>query len=178
MTRERRPGSVVRTVVLVMATLATGLTAGVFVSWSNAIMLGLRVVDDRTFVTAARALDAAITNPLFIGAGFMGALLLIGLSAALHLHAEQRPVLMWAGAALVCWVLMIMITFVVHEPLNEQLRTAGEHVNADFAVARAQFDESTWAAWNTVRAVASAVAVGCLTWALVIHRQLDPMTRQ
>lgn len=172
--RQRMGSGALRSGILIMATMTTGLTAGVFADWSNAIMPGLSRVDDRTFVAAFRALDASITSPLFIGVGFMGALLFIGLSAALHRRAEQRPVLMWVGAALVCYLVVVVITFGVHEPLNETLRTAAEPAsNADFAAARAQLDEAMWTAWNTVRAVASTIAFGCLTWALVIHRRLS-----
>lgn len=170
---QQRIGSdVLRAGILTLAIMTTGLMAGFFVNWSNAIMPGLSDVDDRTFVASFRALDAAITNPLFLG-GFTGALLLIGLSAALHLRAGQRTVLMWVGAALVLYLVVCVITFGVHEPLNEKLRAAGElDSDADFAMARAQLDEATWTAWNTARAVASTIAFGCLTWALVIRRRL------
>lgn len=164
-----------RTGVLIVAAMTTGLTAGIFVDWSNAIMPGLDNVDDRTFVAAFQALDSAITNPLFLGVGFMGALLSTGLAAALHFRAEQRSAVMWIGAALLLYLVVLGITFGVHEPLNEKLRTAGElDGDADFAAARAQLDEARWTAWNTVRAVAASLAFGCLTWALVIHRRLGP----
>ncbi|MCX4821504.1 DUF1772 domain-containing protein [Streptomyces sp. NBC_01142] len=178
MTGQQRSGnSVFRTVVLIMATMTTGLLAGFFVNWSNTVMPGLSNVDDRTFVAAFRALDAAITNPLFLGVGFMGTLLFTGLSVALHLRVEQRPVLMWAGAALVCCLVVYAITFGVHEPLNEKIRTATEPgSNADLAAVRAQLDETMWTAWNTVRAVAATIGFGCLTWALVIHRGLGQAT--
>ena len=64
------------------------------------------------------------------------------------------------------------ITFGVNEPLNAKLRTVEPTTAADFAAARAQLEEGTWAAWNTVRAVACTLAFGCLTWALAIHRRL------
>jgi uncharacterized membrane protein len=167
-----RPAVAVRSGILVVATMTTGLTAGVFVDWSNTIMPGLGDVDDRTFVTAFRALDAAITNPLFLGVQVMGALLFTALAVALHLRAGQRSVLVWVGAALACYLVALMITFGVHEPLNEKLRLAGEpDSDAAFAAARAQLDEAMWTAWNTVRAIASTIAFGCLTWALVIHRR-------
>ncbi|WP_455362659.1 anthrone oxygenase family protein [Streptomyces sp. SYSU K21746] len=174
MTGQQRIGNgVLRTVVLIMATMTTGLFAGVFVNWSNAVMPGLSNVDDRTFVAAFQALDAAITNPLFLGVGLMGSLLFTGLSVALHLRAGQRPVLMWVGAALVCVLVVLTITFGVHEPLNERIRTAAEPgSNAELAAVRAQLDETMWTAWNTVRAVAATIGFGCLTWALVIHRGL------
>jgi len=162
-----------RTGILIAATMTTGLTAGVFADWSNAVMPGLRGVDDRTFVTAFQALDASITSPLFLGVGYLGALLFTALSAALHRRADQRPVLRWIVAALVCYLAVYVITFGVHEPLNETLRAAGTPVgDADFATARAHLDEAMWTAWNTVRTVAATLAFGCLTWALVIHRRL------
>lgn len=178
MSSQQRVGpGTMRTWVLIIATMTVGFTAGVFVNWSNVIMPGLGSVDDRTFVVAFRALDSAITNPLFIGVGFMGALLFTGLSVALHLRAAQRPVLLWVAAALVCYLLVFVITVGVHEPLNEKLRTAGEpDSDADFAAARAVLDEGAWTAWNIVRAVASTIAFGCLAWALVIHREFDRIT--
>lgn len=180
MTSQQRIGSgtarggTLRTGALIAATLTTGLTAGVFADWSNAIMPGLSEVDDRTFVAAYRALDSAITNPLFLGVGFTGALVCTGLSVVLHRRADQRPVLIWAGAALLCYLLVAVITFGVHEPLNQDLRTADEPgSDAEFAAARALLDEAKWTAWNTVRALAATLAFGCLTWALVIHRRFD-----
>jgi uncharacterized membrane protein len=174
MTGQQRIGNgVLRTVVLIMATMTTGLLAGFFVNWSNVVMPGLGNVDDRTFVAAFRALDTAITNPLFLGVGLMGTLLFTGLSAALHLRAGQRPVLMWVGAALACCLVVFAITFGVHEPLNEKLRTATEPGSTtELAAVRAQLDETMWTAWNTVRAVAATIGFGCLAWALVIHRGL------
>jgi uncharacterized membrane protein len=160
-----------RSAVLIAATMTTGLIAGVFVHWSNTIMPGLSNVDDRTFVASYRALYDAISNPLFIGVQFTGALLLIGLAAALYLRPDQRRVLMWVGAALVCYLVVCVVTFGV--PLNGPLETPGGlDSNADFAAARARFDEASWTAWNTVRAVASTIAFGCLMWALVIHRRI------
>jgi uncharacterized membrane protein len=174
--QQRIESDVLRTGVLITAVMTTGLVAGVFADWSNAIMPGLREVDDRTFVAAFQALDAAITNPLFLG-GFTGALLLIGLSAALHLRAGQRPVLIWIGAALVFYLMAFVITFSVHEPLNEQLRTAGgPGLPTGLAAVRAQLDEARWTAWNTARAVTSTIAFGCLTWTLVIRGRLARRT--
>lgn len=166
-----------RTGILSVAIITTGLTAGIFGDWSNAIMPGLRNLDDRTFVEAFQALDAAIVSPLFIGAGFMGSLLLIGLSAVLHLGAQRRSVLIWVGPSLVCWLAMLAITFGVHEPLNQQLRAAdGLDSDADLAAARALLDEATWTTWNTIRTLVSTIAFGCLVGALVVQRRLRHRT--
>lgn len=170
--RPRNGIGVLSSGILILATMTTGLVAGYFMDWSNVIMPGLSSVDDRTFVVAFRALDAAITNPLFLGM-FTFALLLIGLAGTFHLRAPDRIVLLWIGAALVCYLVAFGVTFVVHEPLNEQFRTAGgPDGNLDVGATRAQLDEAMWTAWNTVRALASTIAFGCLTGALVMRRRL------
>ena len=79
---------VVREVALIAATLTTGLMAGVFGLYSNAIMPGLRRTDDRTFVAAFQSIDRAIINPAFM-ATFLGALVLTALTALLHLTGER-----------------------------------------------------------------------------------------
>jgi uncharacterized membrane protein len=174
--QQRVEKDYLRTGILILATLTTGMMAGIFLHWTNTIMPGLSNLDDRAFVEAYRDLYTAINNPLFVGVQFTGAMLLTGLAVALYLRPEQRPVLIWAGAALACYLVACVVTFGV--PLNEQLEVPGGlGANADYAAARDQFDETTWTAWNTVRAVASTLAFGCLLWAIAIHRQYRRVAR-
>jgi uncharacterized membrane protein len=58
----------------------------------------------------------------------------------------------------------------VNVPLNDQIKVAGDPAHiANLAAVRERFDEAKWVRWNLVRAVASTVAFGCLTWAMVLH---------
>jgi uncharacterized membrane protein len=170
-------GRPLRTAILIPAALTTGLTAGVFTDWSNTIMPGLGEVDDRTFVTAFQALDAAILNPLFLGVEFMGSLILIGLSFALHCRPGQRTALILLSVALASYLVAVVITFGVNEPLNQQLRSAVDGSgDTDFAAARALLDEARWTAWNTVRALATLTAFACLVGALAVRRRTGGRT--
>ncbi|MER6582424.1 hypothetical protein ABT267_42565, partial [Nonomuraea sp. NPDC001023] len=101
--------SVLRTVVLIAATMATGLAAGVFGLYSHTIMRGLGATDDRTFVGAFQAVDRAILNPWFM-LSFVGALAFTGLAAALHLGQDVRAVLPWIIVALVLYLVAFIIT--------------------------------------------------------------------
>jgi uncharacterized membrane protein len=56
----------VRTLSLVLATLAMGSVTGAFVIFWHTIMPGLATTDDRTFVGAFQAIDKAIINPWFM----------------------------------------------------------------------------------------------------------------
>ena len=165
-----------RSAVLVLATLTMGLVTGAFVLYSHTVMPGLRSTDDQTFVIAYQQLDDAILNPLFLGFGFLGALILTALAGALQLPAGRSRALPWIATALVFYLAAVVITFAVNEPLNVEIRDAGDPSQiADFAAVRDSFKESTWVVWNHVRSVLSAAAFGCLAWALVEHgRTLRP----
>jgi uncharacterized membrane protein len=156
-----------RAIALVASTLTMGLMAGVFGVYAHAIMPGLRHTDDRTFVAAFQSIDRAIINPWFMPS-FLGALVVTGAAAALHLGEDQRSVLPWIAAALVLYLAVFVITIAINVPLNDALKAAGDPDQiADLAAVRTRFDEARWAAWNIVRAVATTIAFGCLAWALV-----------
>ena len=137
-----------------------GLIAGVFWIYGNAIMPGLRRTDDRTFVGAFQSIDRAIINPLFMAA-FFGALLLTGAAGALNL--SERDVLPWTLAALVLYLVVIVITMRVNLPRNDEIKAA---TDPDLAAVRQRFDEARWVRWNSVRALASTAALACLAWGL------------
>jgi uncharacterized membrane protein len=158
-----------RGAVLVAATIAMGLVAGVFALYAHTIMPGLGRTDDRTFVAAFQAMDRAIINPWFM-ANFFGALVLTGLAAALHLDPDRRAVLPWTAAAFALYLAAVVITIAVNVPLNDAIKAAGHPDRAgDLASVRERFSETRWAAWNLVRTVTSTAAFGCLTWALVTY---------
>lgn len=157
----------VRGVVLVAATITTGLMAGLFYAFAYSVMPALRRGDDRTFVTAMQRINVAILNGWFF-AIFFGAAVCTILAAALHLDRDGRPVLPWIVAAVVLYVAALAITIGVNVPLNNALDAAGDpDTIADLATVRQRF-EAKWVRWNIARAVTSTTAFGCLTWALVM----------
>jgi uncharacterized membrane protein len=157
--------------VLVLATIATGLTAGVFWIYGNAIMPGLRATDDRTFVGAFQSLDRAIINPWFIGGGFFGALVLTAVAAGLHLGEDWRSTLPWIMAAFVLHLVVVIITIAVNVPLNDAIKAAGDPATIDVTAAREAFSEATWLKWNLVRVVLDVAAFAALCVALLLHGQ-------
>jgi uncharacterized membrane protein len=152
--------------VLAAAVLTMGLTAGVFGLYAHTIMPGLRHTDDRTFVGAFQSTDRAIINPWFMAA-FLGALVLTGLAAVLHLSADKRDLLPWIGAAFVLYLIAVVITLA----LNDAIKAAGDPASiGDVAAVRRHFDEARWSAWNLIRTLASTAAFGCLIAAAMMHR--------
>jgi uncharacterized membrane protein len=161
----------VKLLVLLAATILTGLTAGVLGLFAHTIMRGLGTTDDRTFVGAFQALDRAIINSVFMTT-FFGALVLTG--AAIVLHVHDGAVLPWVIGACALYAVAVGITVVVHLPLNDGLKAAGDpdHIT-NLPAVRAAFHESRWVAWNLVRTVTTTAAFICLAWALVLSGRAD-----
>jgi uncharacterized membrane protein len=158
----------IQTVSLLIATVMTGLMAGVFGLYSHTIMRGLRKVDDRTFVGAFQAIDRAIINPLFMST-FFGAMAFSGLTCVMTFREGGRTLLPWVATATALYVVVVIITVAVHVPLNDGIKAAGQVDSiTDLARVRADFHETRWVAWNLVRAMASTIALVCLAWALVL----------
>jgi uncharacterized membrane protein len=156
-----------RGAVLLLATLASGLIAGLFYAYACSVMPGLHGADDRTVVEAMLRINVAILNGWFF-ATFLGAPLLIVLAGVLHLvGGGGTRALPWIVAGFVGIAVMWVITVAVNVPLNDALAAAGSAERAvDLTAVRAAF-EATWVHWNIVRAVASTAGFGCLLWALV-----------
>jgi uncharacterized membrane protein len=155
----------IRSLVLLAATLTTGLMAGLYFAFSVAVMPGLGKADDRTFIEAMQRINVSILNGWF-GLAFGGALVLGGVAAALHWRGEGRSALPWIIAGVVLYALSLFITMGLNVPLNDKLAAAGGVSGIhDPAAVRAHF-ESTWVHWNTARTVACTAALGCLAWAM------------
>ncbi|MFE9202551.1 DUF1772 domain-containing protein [Micromonospora sp. NPDC007230] len=153
--------TIVRTGVLVAATLLTGLMAGLFFAYSCSVMPGLAATDDRSFGQTMRWINRRILNGWFLTA-FLGSMVL--LVAAVALHFRNGPVLAWTGAALVLYGATLVITMRWNVPLNDQLDRAGPA--DDPAEVRRRF-EAPWVRWNLARTITSVAAFGCLIGALV-----------
>jgi uncharacterized membrane protein len=155
-----------RTLVLLLATIASGLMAGLFFTYANSVLPGLHAAEDRSFVDAMQRINMAILNGWFL-ALFLGTMLLSVVALVLQLGAEQRAALPWIAAGVGLYAATLIITFVVNVPLNNALDAAGPPSSiADFAAVRAAF-EAKWVSWNLVRMLTSTAAFTSLAVALL-----------
>jgi len=154
-----------RVASLMLATMTTGLVAGVYAIYANAFMPGLAKTDDRTFVSAFQAVDRAIVNPLFLGLGFLGALLFTLLAGLLSLKEKALP---WIAVAFVLYLVTVILTMAVNVPMNDALKAAGDPASIDVTAARAAFDAAKWQAFNLARTLLALVSFGILGWALYL----------
>lgn len=148
-------------VVLLAATVTAGLVAGLFYAYSCSVMPGLARGDDKTFVEGMRGINVAIINGWFM-LSFLGAPLLAGVAVILNLGAGAT--LWWSVGGFAGLLAMIVLTAVVHIPMNNALMEGGEA----YAQVRAKF-ESPWVRWNIVRTLVTIAGFASLVGALVTH---------
>lgn len=165
-----------RGIVIVLATLAVGLLAGLFYSFTVAVMPGLARTDDRTFVQAMQQINIAIVNPWFLFS-FLGAPLLVALACVLFYVGGNRAPLPWLLLALVFAVATFVITSALNIPLNNALDAARQDPSAITAPAgtRTNF-EATWVRWNNIRTLTSTGALLFMAWALVQYGRTRELT--
>ena len=159
----------VRLSSLMLATLASGLQAGLYYAFSCAVMPGLGRGDNRTFIAAMQQINTAIINPWFM-LSFLGAPLLGALAVALH-AGRGSPARIWVIVGFVLALTTFMSTAVINVPLNNALAAAGAPDQIPNLTAVRTAFETSWVRWNTFRAFTSTGSLLALAWALaVVHR--------
>jgi len=136
--------------VLLAATVAAGLQAGTYYTWSSGVMPGLARTDDHTFTSSMNHINVAIVNPVFM-LTFLGAPALAAAAVATTASGARG----WAIAGLVLALGTVAVTAAGNVPLNDALAAGGSR--ADF--------ETAWVRWNVVRTLTSTGALACLAWA-------------
>lgn len=146
-------------ILIVVATVLTGLSAGLFATFSYAVMPGLRRTTDATFVQAMRAINVAIINPVF-AIVFLGAAAATVAALVAGWSGSSRP---WLIAALALYVVgAFAVTGAVNVPRNDALEAGSGSATA----LRSEF-ESSWVLWNHARSLLTTAAFVCLAAAAV-----------
>ena len=153
--------------LLLVATVSSGLVAGVYLLYAHTVMPAVRGLPDRPAVDLFAALDRAIVNPVFMATGFLGAP--IATAAALA-TAWASPARWWVATALVLHLVTVAVTARVHLPRNDALKAqVGGEGRYTATTARLALDEPVWVRWNLVRVTCTVVATSTLAWALTLR---------
>jgi uncharacterized membrane protein len=159
-------------IVLGAAVFAMGLVAGLYFFSAIAVMPALTAADDRTLVDAMQQMIDKIENPAFFLA-FLGAPALATAALVQARSSGQAKIAGWIVAALALYTVMVVITFAVNIPLNDDLEQAGDPARIE-NISEVRDDFVTpWVAWDIVRTVVTIAAFGFLTWALVLRARME-----
>jgi uncharacterized membrane protein len=163
--------TVARRFVLSLALLASALIAGFFYTYSISVMPGLAATEPRAAMQAMQGINATIRTPIFAFA-FFGTFGFIALAA--FLGRRWTVVAPLAAGGFIYAAGGLALTFAIHVPMNEALALVA--ADADDAVEVWQLYARDWAAWNHVRAAASALAFACVAAAAIAEWRSDTVT--
>lgn len=146
-------------IVMALATISTGLMAGLFFAWSFSVNNGLANVGDILFIKTFQSMNKSIQNPFF-SITFLGAAFLI--SWALYLNSDDTSsftFLCLLAATVVYLIGSVGVTFLANLPLNESLDAfdADTASSEDIIYQRRTF-EKKWNLLNTTRTISSLLA--------------------
>jgi len=149
------------TTTILAGTTAIGaaLTAGVFFGFSWLVMPALDKVPQAGAIAAMQEINRIAVRCALMPLMFGTALLCLAAAIA-SLRAGRSVAAIGIAGALIYLIGVIGVTICANVPLNDQLA----RLSATSAAPNAWHAYSTpWTQWNTVRAVAGAVASGCFT---------------
>ncbi len=171
-------GSTLRALILALATLTTGLIAGVFYAFSVSVNLALSDQPDASYVATENAItEKIVENPLFF-ASFLGAVLFLILALALHLR-RPRSGRFWL-VVLACALYVgggFLVTMFVNAPMSYQLAAVDPDAPARVLAEARDAYEGPWNFWNDVRAVFSTLAFLALVGACLLREDRRPWTQ-
>lgn len=138
--------------VLLLATVLLGLSAGFFYTYEASVTVGLAEVSDVSYVETFQAINETIRNPAF-GLMFFGAIPAMALAVALNWGSVNRAARLLLIAGLALYLIGLAITATGNVPLNEELAELTNVTTSGAGEARAAFEDS-WNRLNLTRAVA------------------------
>jgi len=151
-------------IILIVASVGSGLVAGVFFAFSTFIMRALQQIPKAPGIAAMKRINVTVLNPLFFLAFFgTGIVCLLIVYLVLTGEIEKNSGLLLAGSGAYV-VFCLLSTIVFNVPLNNRL----EAMSAESAEAESfwAFYNRRWLFWNHVRTVASLVAAVLFALAL------------
>ncbi len=155
--------------LLLFATVATGLVAGFFYAYACSVMVGLARTDDLTFISTMQWINATVRNFGF-APSFFGSLIVTAVAAVWMVPRRQAGA-RWVVLAVVLYAAAFALTLGVSVPLNDQLAAAGPPRSiANPAAVRAAY-EGPWVRWNLVRTVLATGALTALVLAMLSGRR-------
>ena len=157
---------------LLLATLGTGLTAGLCFTWANAVTPGIGQLGNLGYLSAFQAMNRSILNPTFFLV-FLGPMLLQLIN--IWLFRAESHTLLWVliGAAVLYFFGLVLVTVFGNVPLNEMLdQTVLENATAeDLQDLRTRF-ESAWNRFHRVRVWTTVLSFLVLLIGLVLSGKL------
>ena len=152
-------------IIVAAAILLTGIMAGIFFTWSNAVMPGIGKLDDLEFLQAFKSMNRVILNRAFL-AVFGGAMLAVFLVPVSHFMLFPKPLFWFYLCVFFVYAIGVFgVTVNGNIPLNELLDQANlSNMSGNELKALRETIESKWISYNLIRTLCSTIAFACLIY--------------
>ena len=109
------------TIILALAILLTGLMAGIFFTWSNAVKPGIGKLSDIEYLTALQSMNRVILNNAF-KIIFLGAIIAVALVPVFYFNLYPKNIFwLFVFTLVIYWIGVFGVTLSGNIPLNEIL---------------------------------------------------------
>lgn len=150
-----------------LSLLSIGAIFGFFYAWVCSTMWGLDAADPRVAITAMQAMNASVRNPVFFPAFFLTPIILAVTCFIAAKQDKKRAAFLFATSAMLYVAGAFLVTAMVNVPMNEALALIVVPADSQAASGIWQAYSRPWQFWNTLRTLASGVAL--LLTGLAIH---------
>lgn len=139
------------------ALLLTGAIFGFFYAYAFSAMWGLDAIDPRAAIKAMQAINSEVRNAAFMPAFLLTPVALFATAALLYLTGQKA--LWFAAAGAVYLFGGLVLTVVVHIPMNEALAVIDVPTDRAATASIWAAYSPDWQTWNIVRTGASGAAL-------------------
>ena len=156
-------------IILILAILFTGLMAGIFFTWSNAVKPGIGKLSDIEYLRAFQSMNRVILNNTF-KLIFIGAVLATALVPFFYFHLYPSNIFWFlVSAFIVYWVGAFGITVFGNIPLNEILdKTTLETLSLEELKSLRTSIELRWNNLNLLRTISSLLTFSLLVFSYTL----------
>ena len=146
------------TIILALAILLTGLMAGIFFTWSNAVKPGIGKLSDIEYLTALQSMNRVILNNAF-KIIFLGAIIVVALVPVFYFNLYPKNIFwLFVFTLVIYWIGVFGVTVSGNIPLNEILdKTNLESITSEEIKTLRKSIEVKWNNFNIIRCISSAI---------------------
>jgi len=153
----------VQAIVVAVAILLTGIMAGIFFTWSNAVMPGIGKLGDLEFLQALKSMNRVILNKAFM-AVFGGAMVAVFLVPMIQFNGVPKALFWFYVFTFVLYAVGVFgVTIQCNIPLNELLEGSNlDALSMEELKSLRTTIESDWNRYNLIRTVCASLTLICL----------------
>ena len=146
------------TIILALAILLTGLMAGIFFTWSNAVKPGIGKLSDIEYLRALQSMNRVILNNAF-KIIFLGAIIAVALVPIFYFNLYPKNIFwLFVFTLVIYWIGVFGVTVSGNIPLNEILdKTNLESITSEEIKTLRKSIEVKWNNFNLIRCISSAI---------------------